>query len=198
MATLSSLCLILNLLETKGVFASILLLSFRESRVPLEAFADPQLDPEASRVEREFVLASKSTTAVYEGIMPKMGIYPDPNGIPGANASANQVSVIFVCCAGESSFHFMCSHITPCGLTRRQDPMTNRIPATTSAMRPIKTASGSQYWNAVIKIPALSRAKETHTSPTGPREEPWLKRGMIQNATPIANWISQPTNKNSM
>ena len=56
------------LLDMKGEFASILLLSFWESRAALEAFVDPQLDPETSHVERELVLAFESTTTVYEVI----------------------------------------------------------------------------------------------------------------------------------
>lgn len=56
------------LLDVKGEFASILLLSFWESRAALEAFVDPQLDPETNRAERELVLASESTTTVYEVI----------------------------------------------------------------------------------------------------------------------------------
>lgn len=54
------------LLDAKGEFSTILLLSFWESRAMLEAFADPQLDPEISRLESEFLLASESTAAVYE------------------------------------------------------------------------------------------------------------------------------------
>lgn len=56
------------LLDMKGEFASILLLSFWESRAALEAFVDLQLDPEASHAARELVLASESTTTVYEVI----------------------------------------------------------------------------------------------------------------------------------
>lgn len=57
------------LFDVKGEFASILLLSFWDSHAALEAFSDPQLDSEISRAEREFILASESTTTVYEVIV---------------------------------------------------------------------------------------------------------------------------------
>ena len=52
--------------ETQGEFTSVVLLSFWETRAALDAFADPQLQPEASRGERESLLAFESTAAVYE------------------------------------------------------------------------------------------------------------------------------------
>lgn len=53
------------LLDLKGEFAFILLLSFWESRAALEAFSNPQLNPPSSPTEREFVLASEAVM-VYE------------------------------------------------------------------------------------------------------------------------------------
>lgn len=57
------------LLDLKGEFASILLLSFWESRAALEVFTNSQLEFVTRRLEREFVLASESTTTVYEVIL---------------------------------------------------------------------------------------------------------------------------------
>lgn len=56
------------LLEEKGEFVSILLLSFWESPANLQVFADPQLDPAIHRIEREFVLASETVATVYQVI----------------------------------------------------------------------------------------------------------------------------------
>jgi heme-degrading monooxygenase HmoA len=54
------------LLDAKGEFVTVLLLSFWESRAALDAFDDPQLYPEINREEREFLLASESAATVYE------------------------------------------------------------------------------------------------------------------------------------
>lgn len=57
------------LFDAKGEFTTVLLISFWESHAALDAFADPQLDLETSRAEREFLLASESTAAVYEVVV---------------------------------------------------------------------------------------------------------------------------------
>lgn len=52
--------------QAQSEFTSIVLVSFWESRATLDAFSDPQLQPETSRGERESLLAFESTAAVYE------------------------------------------------------------------------------------------------------------------------------------
>lgn len=52
--------------NTQGEFASILLLSFWESREAMDRFSDPQFQSESSRENRNFLLARESTAAVYE------------------------------------------------------------------------------------------------------------------------------------
>lgn len=55
--------------ETQGGLTGIVLLSFWDTRADLEAFADPHLEPETSRGERESLLAFESTAAVFEVMM---------------------------------------------------------------------------------------------------------------------------------
>jgi heme-degrading monooxygenase HmoA len=53
----------------QGEFTNVILLSFWESRIALEAFIDPQLQPEAGRDGRETLLAFESTAAVFEVVI---------------------------------------------------------------------------------------------------------------------------------
>jgi heme-degrading monooxygenase HmoA len=61
--------------ETQGDYTSVILLSFWETRSGLDAFIDPQLQPEASRGERESLLAFESTAAVFEVVTSKTSSY---------------------------------------------------------------------------------------------------------------------------
>ena len=55
--------------EAQGDYTSVVLLSFWETRTALEAFVDPQLQPEAGRGERESLLAFESTAAIFEVVI---------------------------------------------------------------------------------------------------------------------------------
>lgn len=55
--------------QMQGEFTSLVLLSFWESRDAIESFADPQLESESHRDERESLLAFESTATVYEVIV---------------------------------------------------------------------------------------------------------------------------------
>ena len=55
--------------EKQGEFTSVVLLSFWESRAALDAFLDPQFQPETNRGERESLLAFESTAAMYEVVL---------------------------------------------------------------------------------------------------------------------------------
>jgi hypothetical protein len=52
--------------DAKGKFVTVLLLSFCESRAALEAFNDPQSNPEISCEERKLLLESESAATTYE------------------------------------------------------------------------------------------------------------------------------------
>jgi len=92
------------------------------------------------------------------------------------------------------------SYPTPCALIRLQFPSTNRISDRVSITFPVSPShrDSNILPEITTKIPALMHRKASQLRRSSPRIGTFEKRGRIQKATPIVNWISHPIRSNSM